>query len=374
MAGIYIHIPFCKKKCTYCDFHFSTNFSAYRSQLIRSLVKEIQMRKNELLGEKIETIYFGGGTPSLLFEEELNQILEILFELHEISQDLEISLEANPDDITEEKVKFWKKAGINRLSIGIQSFDEEDLLWMNRAHNSHEALNSVILAQENGITNISIDLIYGLPEMDLKRWEKQVNKAIDLDVKHISAYCLTVEEKTQLHKLVKDKKLLPSDNETQAKHFELLQKRLKESNFIQYEISNFGKENFSSKHNSSYWKGEKYQGIGPSAHSFDQHSRSWNIANNSIYIKEIQAGVLPSKIEMLSQKDQFNELLLTGLRTIWGVSLVQLNEIFSLNETFHSKINELIKKEEALLKNDSLILTEKGMLFADAIAMDFFIA
>ena len=372
MAGIYIHIPFCKKKCTYCDFHFSTTFEKYRERMILALQKELILRSKEI-NEKIDTIYFGGGTPSLLTKKELGQFFTLIKENYQLNENLEITLEANPDDISEESVHVWKKLGINRLSIGLQSFDEEDLVWMNRAHTAKESLEAVKIAQQNGIDNLSIDLIYGLPNMDLARWEKQINQALELDVPHISAYCLTVEEKTALHLLVEQKKLIPAENDLQSAHFSLLQEKLKEANFIQYEVSNFGKENFFSQHNSSYWKGKSYLGIGPSAHSFHGNSRSWNISNNTKYMDSLDSDILPSENEILSKKDQFNESLLIGLRTIWGVSLGKLNVFIPLSEQFHQKVKLLIEEEKATLKNDVLVLEEKGLHFADGIAADLFV-
>lgn len=372
MAGIYIHIPFCKQKCTYCDFHFSTTFSNYRDRMIKAMLVEIELRSSEI-NEEIETIYFGGGTPSLLKANEIDAFLKKIRLLHQVSKEVEITLEANPDDISKATILGWKNSGINRLSIGLQSFDEEDLSWMNRAHNAQESLNAVEVAKTNGIENISIDLIYGLPNMDLSRWEKQINLAFDLGVKHISAYCLTVEEKTALHKFVESKKIIPADNDMQSLHFDLLQKKLKEKDFIQYEVSNFGKENYFSKHNSSYWMGKSYQGIGPSAHSFDSISRSWNISNNLKYISAIELGELPSEKEVLSEKDQFNEALLIGLRTIWGVSFEKLEKLVPLKPYFNSKIIELIQEQKAEIVNENLILTPKGLHFADKIAMELFV-
>lgn len=372
MAGIYIHIPFCSKKCTYCDFHFSTSFASYESKMIGALISEIKARSSEIK-ESIKTIYFGGGTPSLLKISDLKQILDAIQKNYEVDKNTEITFEANPENINPENVKVWKKTGINRLSIGIQSFDKEDLLWMNRAHNVKESIEAVQIAQRNGISNISIDLIYGLPNMDEKRWLKQIQNALDLDVKHISAYCLTIEEKTKLNQLVLQHKIIPANNEMQARHFEILQEELKKAAFIQYEISNFGKENHFSKHNSAYWKGEKYIGIGPSAHSFDGESRSWNISNNTAYIKGIENHQRNFTHEKLSQKDNFNELLLTGLRTIWGVDLIQLAKIANLTEAFNLKVKKLISDDKASIKNNVLVLTEKGFLFADAIAMDLFL-
>jgi oxygen-independent coproporphyrinogen-3 oxidase len=242
MAGIYIHIPFCKQKCTYCDFHFSTSFDSYRIKMLDWMLHELELRKSELKNELIETIYFGGGTPSLLTQEEISSFIQKIRKIHSVCVNVEITLEANPDDIGEESVSSWKKVGVNRLSIGLQSFDDEDLSWMNRAHNSTESLKAVQIAQNAGIINISIDLIYGLPNMNAQRWEKQLEIAIQLNVSHISAYCLTIEEKTVLYKLVQSKKIIPSENEIQAIHFEILQDKLKKAGFIQYEISNFAKE------------------------------------------------------------------------------------------------------------------------------------
>lgn len=372
MAGIYIHIPFCKNKCTYCDFHFSTNYKSYEASLIQALLEEMKQRAPEI-SESVKTIYFGGGTPSILKVEDIKKLLDFIHTCFTVEADAEITLESNPDNISRENVRAWKKIGINRLSIGVQSFDQQDLLWMNRAHNAEESKAAIRIAQENGITNLSIDLMYGLPDMDEKRWENQLNLAIQFKVSHVSAYCLTVEEKTKLKKMVLSKQIRVANNEMQAKHFEILQNKLKAAGFIQYEISNFGKENYFSQHNSSYWKGEHYLGIGPSAHSFDGKSRSWNIANNLLYLKGIEEKKRNFVTENLSPKDNFNECILTGLRTIWGVDLKKLNQISVLPESFYVKVKTLETESKAYVKNDFLILTEKGMLFADAIALDLFL-
>lgn len=373
MAGVYIHIPFCKQKCTYCDFHFSTSYQSYREEMLDCELRELEMRKDELSGHEINTIYFGGGTPSLLSGAEIKAFIDRISNLHHLHPDAEITLESNPDDFSEEAVRTWKAAGINRLSIGIQSFDDSDLAWMNRAHSRSESLEALRLAQAAGMNNISIDLIYGLPEMDLTRWEKQLNLAIGLDVKHVSAYCLTVEQKTALDRMVRTKQLTVASNEMQGQQFEMLQEKLSAAGFVQYEISNFGKADFFSRHNSSYWKGEHYQGIGPSAHSFDTLSRSWNVSNNNLYIKQIRQGILPSEREELSAKDRFNELLLTGLRTIWGVSLTQLAQLNPLDDVFKEKVKQLLNQELAHVKKEQLILSKKGMLFADGLAQDLFL-
>jgi oxygen-independent coproporphyrinogen-3 oxidase len=373
MAGIYIHIPFCKQKCTYCDFHFSTRFSSYRDEMLKSMLKEIELNKDFVGNESIETIYFGGGTPSLLTSKEIKDFIDSLKRYFQVSEFSEITLEANPDDISFEKALAWKKLGINRLSIGIQSFDEEDLTWMNRAHTAKESLECVKNAQKAGIDNISVDLIYGLPNMDTDRWRKQVHQAIQLDVKHISAYCLTVEDKTALNHLVQKGKLIPAHSDLQIEHFEILQDELKTVGFEQYEISNFAKPNFISKHNSSYWFGKKYLGIGPSAHSFDGKSRKWNISNNHIYIKEINKNGNYFENEQLTSKDRFNELILTGLRTKWGVSLNKLQELLPLNKEFKKSLNQFITENQIQKINDQIVLTDSGKNIADYIAQTLFI-
>lgn len=373
MAGIYIHIPFCKQKCSYCDFYFSTRYHSYEDELVTSLVKELQLRKNEFENSLVESIYFGGGTPSLLKQEQLAMIVDEIYSSYQVSSKAEITLEANPDDITENKLLMWRKNHINRLSIGIQSFDQEDLDWMKRAHDSEQSLNAVKEAQKLGFGNISIDLIYGLPNMSNERWLKQIEKAISLNVQHISAYCLTVEEKTELSHLVKKKTLIVANNEQQSEHFTTLQQTLKANDFVQYEISNFGKEGYFSQHNSSYWKQKPYLGIGPSAHSFNLKQRSWNIANSHQYISSLTANELPTNYEELSTQDNFNELLLTGLRTIWGVDLNQLEKLQSLNKEQQTYIKELLANGEAEIKNNCLTLTEIGFLLADKIASDLFL-
>lgn len=371
MAGIYIHIPFCKHKCSYCDFHFSTRFESYREAMIQTMLSEIELRSSEL--EQVETIYFGGGTPSLLTEKELNAILAVIFEHTSVCRDAEITLEVNPDDVDEEKLKSWKQAGINRLSVGVQSFDQEDLTWMNRAHTASQSITSIQLAQAAGFENISLDLIYGLPNMDLVRWEQQIDCALDLQIQHISAYCLTVEKKTALHHLVKTNKIVPASSDLQNEHFMLLQKRLLAAGFEHYEISNFALPSYISKHNSSYWLGKNYLGIGPSAHSFDGNSRRWNISNNSLYIKNFGTEIPFYEVEKLSKYDRFNELLLTGLRTKWGVSLAQLANFVPLTPSFYKQIDKLLLEEKITLHKKHIVLTDVGKSWADAIASDLFV-
>lgn len=373
MAGIYIHIPFCKQKCTYCDFHFSTSFESYRSEMIDAINKEIVSRKDYLNKERLNSVYFGGGTPSILTGEELSILLNTIRAQFEIADDVEITLEANPDDIQTESLKMWKNVGINRLSIGIQSFREEDLVWMNRAHTVEEGLNCVVLAKEAGFQNLTVDLIYGLPNLSNDEWINHVKKVIDLGVSHVSAYCLTIEERTHLHSLVKSGKIVPANEDQQSEQFNSLVEILKNANFEQYEISNFSLPNCQAVHNTNYWKGTPYLGVGPSAHSFNGTSRSWNISNNNQYIKLINKNEIHFESETLSPYDRFNELLLTGLRASFGVSLAQLSNILELDENFYHQLSCFEKDGLLELQNNTIILTQKGRLQADRIASDLFI-
>jgi oxygen-independent coproporphyrinogen-3 oxidase len=373
MAGIYIHIPFCKQKCTYCDFHFSTNYQHYQNEMINALVSELEIRKNELAGQRIETIYFGGGTPSLIAPAELQQLIDTVHLHYDCQPEIECTLEANPDDIDATAISQWKAAGINRLSIGIQSFDDRDLSWMNRAHSAAQSLECIRLAHAGGILNCSIDLIYGLPDMDNTRWLEQIHTALSLEASHISAYCLTVEEKTALYRQVQQKKVHVASNEQQSEQFDLLIETLAEAGYEQYEISNFARAGFISRHNSNYWKGIHYVGIGPSAHSFNGKQRAWNIANNAQYMRLIQGGEKWFETENLSDINQFNELILTGLRTKWGVNLTALAEIISLDKTFYGQIEQFIAKKWMVQQADQVILTSEGKHWADAIAQDLFL-
>lgn len=373
MAGIYIHIPFCKQACTYCDFHFSTTFASYRKRLIKAMQKELVMRSNELPGEVFATIYFGGGTPSLLTEEELSALLTTV-KKHYTLDLKEVTLEANPDDITPEKLLIWKNAGIDRLSIGVQSFMEEDLKWMKRAHNAqeaHKALRNAKTAQ----FKITLDLIYGLPNRSLAEWNQNITTALSYNPEHISAYCLTVEDKTALAHLVKTKKIpLVSDDE-QAKQFEQLIQRLAENGYEQYEISNFAKDGAYAIHNSNYWLGVPYLGIGPSAHSYDGTNRSWNIANNQRYIQCIETNEQVDELEELTPKDQFNEYVLTRLRTKWGISLEDLNKLNEITEEFKTTLDEYCNSGAIILNHETAMycLTPKGKLLADKIAGELFV-
>jgi oxygen-independent coproporphyrinogen-3 oxidase len=336
---------------------------------------EIDNRINYLPNKTIETIYFGGGTPSLLSEKEIFQILEKLYKLYNVSNNAEITLECNPDDLSDEKLKELKRLEINRLSIGLQSFDEEELIWMNRAHNAKQSESSVKRAQDKGFENITIDLIYGSKFSNLTNWKKTLDKAITLQVPHISSYNLTIEEKTKLGHDFKVKKEVAIDDEKSSELFLEMIDRLEKNNFIHYEISNFGKEGFFSKHNSNYWKGEHYLGLGPSAHSFDGTSRQWNVSNNNLYIKHLEEKSNNYfEKEILTETERFNEYILTSLRTIWGINIEYLKTNFNSDfvKNFLNQIQGYIKQETVVVKNKTYTLTEKGKLLADKIASELF--
>ncbi|TVZ55870.1 oxygen-independent coproporphyrinogen-3 oxidase [Lutibacter sp. Hel_I_33_5] len=373
MSGIYIHIPFCKQACFYCNFHFSTSLKK-KDELISSLIKELEIRKNELQNETIETIYFGGGTPSLLTNNELTILIESVYKNYTVSENPEITLEANPDDLSEEKIKELSNSPINRLSIGIQSFFEEDLKSMNRAHNASEAKNCLSIATRY-FDNITVDLIYGIPNMSNNRWKESLQIAFDFGINHISSYALTVEPKTALDTFIKQGKYPALDEKLAKEHFDILVSETVKNGFVHYEISNFGKSKYFSKHNASYWHQKKYIGIGPSAHSFNKTHRSWNVSNNAKYIKDIIAGKLPSEIEKLTKEDSFNEYIMTGLRTIWGVSLTKIKEEFG-DEIYQHLIlssEKFIEKELLTIDKNILKTTSKGKFLADGLASDLFI-
>lgn len=375
MSGIYIHIPFCKQACHYCDFHFSTSLKL-KSNLVEAILTEIDLRLPYLKNKNIETIYFGGGTPSLLSEKELFLILEKLYKTYNVSSHAEITLEANPDDLSIDKLKELKRLEINRLSIGLQSFNNEELIWMNRAHTAAESEASVKRSQDKGFENISIDLIYGSKFSNLTNWKKTLDKTISLDVKHISSYNLTIEDKTKLGHDFKVKKEMAIDDEKSSELFLEMIDRLEKNKFIHYEISNFGKENWFSNHNSNYWKGIEYIGFGPSAHSFDGVSRQWNISNNSLYIKNVNdTNESYFEKELLSEVDQFNEYILTSLRTIWGIDAEVLKNKFSseIIHSFNRNINTYISKGMVTFRNNQYVLTSNGKLFADRIASELFV-
>lgn len=340
--------------------------------MIDAICLEIEQRADYLASKGSSSIYFGGGTPSLLTKAELNQILETIQGRFTLANSCEITLEANPDDIDLERLSFWKQVGINRLSIGLQSFKESDLQWMNRAHSVNEALQCVSLARKSGITNISVDLIYGLPHLSMEEWKQHIETVLAMDVQHISAYCLTIEEKTALHHLVESKKIVPAGEDDQSEQFIFLIDRLKQAGFNHYEISNFGLPGFEAVHNSSYWKGAQYLGVGPSAHSFDGKSRQWNVANNTLYIKNLASGTY-FELEELSPKDRWNELLLIGLRTSYGVNLEQLFAILEPSKDYVEKVSEFKQNEWLFEENGTLLLTSEGRLKADFIASELFV-
>ena len=373
MAGIYLHIPFCKKACHYCDFHFSTTTDSF-DEMVNAICREIKLRKTYLNSEIIETIYFGGGTPSLLNSSQLNRLLNVIKEEFEIAADAEITLEANPDDLQKETLQMLKEEGVNRLSIGIQSFREADLVLMNRAHNSKQAMQSVKDAKDAGFTNITIDLIYGLPNLSTDDWKKNLEIAMNLNVDHLSCYSLTVEPKTALAKMISQHKVSDIDDAQSALHFEMLMNTAMENNYEHYEISNFARNKKYSKHNTSYWQRKKYLGVGPSAHSFDGESRQWNIYNNAVYIRSLAKDEIPFEREELSKRDKFNEYILTSLRTQWGINIELIKSEFGeeVEDRLIVKLNEQLKEAMMTVENKNYILTRKGKFFADKISLALF--
>ncbi|MEK6481458.1 radical SAM family heme chaperone HemW [Catalinimonas sp. 4WD22] len=373
MAGIYIHIPFCKQACHYCDFHFSTNTSR-KTEMVQAIVRELQLQKNYLGSEPVNTIYFGGGTPSLLSEAELQLLLETLYQHFSITEHAELTLEANPDDLNTDKLKMLHKAGANRLSIGIQSFHEPHLKFLNRAHNAVEASNCVQLAQDVGFDNISIDLIYAIPSENHQIWESDLAKAIALQPQHISSYCLTIEEKTVFGNWLRKGKLSEVGENYAAEQFEMLLSSLKADGYEQYEISNFCLPDFHSRHNSNYWCREPYLGVGPGAHSYNRQSRQFNISNNSIYLKSLAEDEIPAEQEMLSPQDQINEYIMTGLRTKWGCDLQKIKDEYNYDLFLENKnyLNNLLAEGKISMQDQHLILTDSGKLLADRIASDLF--
>lgn len=371
---LYLHIPFCRQACHYCDFHFSTNTSNKRG-VVEAIAKEIILRKDYLPKENIETIYFGGGTPSMLEEAELDLLLDTINQHFAVAKDAEITLEANPDDLQKEKLQQFYSAGINRLSIGIQSFHEPHLKFLNRIHSAGEGEICVKTAQEVGIRNISIDLIYAIPAPDHGILMEDIQKAFALDIAHISAYCLTIEPQTAFGSWLKKKKIQPIDEEYAAQQFEILVKTLAKNGYEQYEISNFARNGHYSQHNSSYWKQRPYLGVGPSAHSYNGVSREYNVSNNARYVEAIRTQMIPATLETLSPADQTNEYLLTGLRTKWGVNKDKLENLSgrSFRSTHQADLEEMMRRNWIREDSDNWYLTDAGKLFADRIASDLFI-
>jgi oxygen-independent coproporphyrinogen III oxidase len=374
LAGIYIHIPFCKQACNYCNFHFSTSLRQ-QSVMVDAITRELSLRRDYLKQQKIDTIYIGGGTPSLLNQKQLASVFEKLFNEYDISTNAEITLEANPDDLSLDYLQSLKmNTPINRLSIGIQSFEDADLNYMNRAHNAYEAHTCIENALKLGFHNLTVDLIYGTPTTSHEQWQKNLNTIFDYKIPHISCYALTVEPKTPLDKQIRLQKNLPVSDEHAAEQFEILMQQMAQNSYIHYEISNFAQPNMHSKHNSNYWKGVSYLGIGPSAHSFDGASRQWNVSNNHRYLKGIEIGNLDFEKEILTPNQQYNEYVMTALRTIWGVDLQHIQKKFSVEMKyfFEKKILQFIDNELVVEQKGYYVLTAKGKFLADGIAAELF--
>ena len=372
MAGIYIHIPFCKQRCYYCDFHFTTSLKN-KDAIIDAIIFELESRKTEIT-EDIKTIYFGGGTPSIIKTTDLEKILNTIYKNYSVVSNPEVTIEANPDDISVIKLNELKQTPINRFSVGIQSFHEKDLKFMNRAHNKSQADSCVPMIQDAGFSNITIDLIYGVPNQSKNDWIYNLQKSFEINVPHISAYALTVEDKTPLSKLISSGKYPNVSDEKAFADFNILIDKTKEKGFTQYEISNFGKEGYFSKHNSSYWKTEQYIGVGPSAHSFSGFERRWNLANNKLYLDKLHSNTYFEK-EILTQQDIFNEYLMTGLRTIWGVSLKKISSEFNpsfVNE-FNNKIRSLQQEGKIIIKGDIITISNNSKFQTDGITSELFI-
>jgi oxygen-independent coproporphyrinogen-3 oxidase len=373
MAGIYIHIPFCKQACHYCNFYFSVS-SSLKSDLVKAIIKETALVKDYLGGEVIETIYLGGGTPSLLTGDEIKSILDAIYHVHTNVNLQELTLEANPDDLTAEKVNelsSLRPYGLNRLSVGVQSFHDADLIYMNRAHSAREASAAIKRAQDADFDDMTIDLIYGTPTMPDDKWLENIQSAFALGVPHISSYALTVEPKTHLDKYIQTGRAKPVDEAQTVRQFDILMAEMHTHGYEQYEISNFAKPDRYAIHNTNYWRGKKYLGLGPSAHSYDGHSRSWNVANNLTYIKSITHSMIPAEIEILTPAQQMNEYIMTSLRTMWGMDMAILQA-----DTSKSQVLASLKKIDPgfyILENNILKLTQKGKHYADRIAADLFL-
>jgi len=377
LAGIYIHIPFCRQACHYCNFHFSTSLR-YKNEFLTALLKEMELfsaADRSTHAESIGTIYFGGGTPSLLLPDEIQKIIERINNHFQVETGAEITLEANPDDITREKLEGWKQAGVNRLSLGIQSFFEEDLKWMNRAHNAKQAKDNLKLALA-WFPNITIDLIYGTPDLTNEKWKQNVEKVIAMNIPHLSCYALTVEPKTPLDKMIRLHQSPGVDLDKQSEQFLLLMEWLENAGYEHYEISNFAKPEHRSRHNSSYWQGKKYIGFGPSAHSFDGKIRWWNVSNNNLYIQSIHNNILPVEKEVLTATQQMNEFIMISLRTMEGLDLDRLQAIDPNMEVKNQILKQSRKYQERGLANvigNTIRLTKEGKLMADGIASDLFV-
>jgi oxygen-independent coproporphyrinogen-3 oxidase len=374
VAGIYLHIPFCTRKCAYCDFYSVAN-TKLSNHFIDAICKEIELQKNYLNNEKVQTIYFGGGTPSILTINQIEKILTYVHRYFNVDSNTEITLEANPDNLNTEYLKALKRLGVNRLSVGIQSFNDADLQLMKRKHSVIQAVNSVKEAQNQGFNNISIDLIYGLPDLAITNWEKNINEALNLNIQHISAYHLTIEPNTTFHKLYNKQKLnLPTEDES-IDQFKLLIDKTAKNGFLHYEISNFALDGSISLHNTNYWMGVKYLGLGPSAHSYNLTSRQWNISNLNEYMDVILKGKAPSECEKLSKSDKYNDYLITSLRTMWGLNTEILKTEFGDKQEkyFIAKTKRMLSEKLLIKSGNNFILTEKGMFISDNIIQELLI-
>ena len=372
MAGIYIHIPFCKQSCHYCNFHFSTS-TKNKDEVLDAIENEIK-QKGQATNESISTIYFGGGTPSILDVNEINSIIKRIYKEFNVESEAEITIEANPDDLNKEKIINLSLTEINRLSIGVQSFIDKELKIMNRAHDSKKALNSIEISKKY-FNNISIDLMYGVPESTLESWTYNLDTVSQFDINHISSYALTLEPKTALESFVRKLIVDMPEEGLVYDQYNLINKKLEPLGFINYEVCSFAKENFFSKNNSAYWLRKKYIGIGPSAHSFDGKSRSWNISNNKKYIDQIKKGKSFYKKEKLSKVDQYNEYVMTGFRTIWGVSanFIENNFNSKFKNYFTDRIQKHIDQKNIIVKDDIYTTTNEGRFLADGISSDLFL-
>ena len=372
MLGIYIHIPFCKKSCHYCNFHFSTSLKN-KEDMIKAINKEIY-QKAILNNDKVSTIYFGGGTPSILYVKEINLIIENIYKNFNVGKNIEITIEANPDDLSKHKLNDLSKTKINRISIGVQSFIDKELKIMNRVHDSKKAIKSIEMAKKY-FNNISVDLLYGVPDSSIKSWNYNLDTISSFNINHISAYALTVEPKTALESFINKSILSMPDEDLVYSQYQLINEKLSSKNFINYEVCSFAQKDFFSKNNSAYWLRKKYIGIGPSAHSFDGESRSWNISNNKKYIDQIRDGDNYYKKENLTKVDQYNEYIMTGLRTIWGVSVKHIESNFDVRfkNYFLKKIKSHIAKKNVYKEDDLYLTTQSGRFLADGIASDLFL-
>jgi oxygen-independent coproporphyrinogen-3 oxidase len=374
LAGIYIHIPFCKQICHYCNFYSLVSVKQ-RQPFFEALLKEIPLQKDYLQGKTVQTIYFGGGTPSLLPAEDLQRIIDLIYEIHPVHPDVEITLEANPDDLNKKVISAIRKTNINRLSMGVQSFKDEDLKYLNRVHNARQVISSIKLAQDAGYGNMSIDLIFGIPTLSNKNWEENISTFLEMDIPHLSAYALTVEPKTALEVLIRKGKMTPVDENDTVSQFQILMKAMKENAYEHYEVSNYCKPGLYSRHNRSYWSGEKYLGLGPSSHSYNGNSRQWNIANTREYIKVINDGEIPAEKEILSIEQHYNEYILTSLRTMWGTDSKFIKKQFGRKflDLFLQTSGKFIESGMLNKKESVFTLSENGKLFADGISAELFI-